>query len=265
MTMEGYVSFTFFYIFQSLASVEFGLADECKSLQTCWFNTGVFMTTFAMQELRITLDEVPEDASFMGIFKSWFVLPTSQEKESRPALTAFITEFLAGDMGIFDQYQEGRLFFSGLAPNAHNNSEGVPLMDFMRPTSITTVTGSRCGGCMREGYRRPGNLAVNVAFDIHLPAEADRAENESLQSLVNGFFNTRRVAEPIDCECKAQVDVITSTEIVDPKRAVIIHIDRFLPTPENDITGITGMCPHTAQICLSNSSQFSNHLHIFLL
>ena len=115
--MEGYVSFTFFYIFQRLASDEFGLVDECKSLQTCWFNTGVFMTTFAMQELRITLDEVPEDASFMGIFKSWFVLPTSQEKESRPALTAFITEFLAGDMSIFDQYQEGRLFFSGLAPN----------------------------------------------------------------------------------------------------------------------------------------------------
>ena len=118
---------------------------------------------------------------------------------------------------------------------------------------------------MREGYRRPGNLAVNVAFDIHLPAEAEREENESLQSLVNGHFNTRRISEPIDCECKEQVDVITSTEIVDPKRAVIIHIDRFLPTPENDITGITGMGSPTAQICLLISSQFSNLIHICLL
>ena len=68
MTMEGYVSFIFIHIFQRLASDEFGLADECKSLQICWFNTGIFMTTFGMQELRITLDEVSEDASFMGNF-----------------------------------------------------------------------------------------------------------------------------------------------------------------------------------------------------
>ena len=203
------------------------------------------MVTYVMHELRIMMDDIPEDGSFMGIFKSWFVLSTSEEVDSVPALTAFIREFLAGDMTVFNSYQEARLFFSGLAPNAQNESEGVPLMDFMQPTSVTTVTRNRCEGCMNEGYLRPGNLTRNVAFDIHLPPQ--RGEIESLQSLIDTHFNRQRRAEQVNCECNSQVDVITYTEILEPKRAVLIHIDRFLPTPANDIRGITGRL-HTAQI-----------------
>ena len=202
------------------------------------------MSIYIMHELGILLDEEFEANSFMGIFKSWFHLPASKVEDSRPALTAFIREFLAGDMTIFDNYQEARLFFASLAPNPQNRTEGVPLMGFMQPTSVETVSRDPCEGCGDAGYRRPGNFTTNEAFDIPLPDQ--RAENESLQSLVDMYFNVHRDGELISCSCKGQVNVITYTQILDPKRAVLIHIDRFLPTPERDIRGITGML-HTPQ------------------
>ena len=194
------------------------------------------------------MDEVQEDDTFLGILKSWFTMQTSAVTESRPALARFIQEFLAGDQTIFDRTQESRLFFSGLAPNQATNSIGVPLMDFMQPSSVTIVSKDRCLQCqIQAGYVRPGNLATNVAFDIHMPAE--RAPNESIQTLINHFFNTQRRVQLVDCvnpQCRSQVNVATYTEIVDPKEGVIIHIDRFLPTPENDIRGITGKHPHSS-------------------
>ena len=74
-------------------------------------------------------------------------------------------------------------------------------------------------------------------LDMYLPVEFDQHEN--VQSLINKHLNT---VEYVNCDnkvCKAQVQVKTKKEILHSQEAVIIHIDRFLPTPENDIRGIT--------------------------
>ena len=228
--------------------IGFNKKKTMSFLQTCWFNSGSHLSIFLLRQRGATLDEIPEDDSFMGIFKSWYTLAAPEQRESRPALARFIQEFLANDVAIFDRTQESRLFFFGLAPNPATNSFGVPLFDYVQPTTITFVNKDRCPQCQDPGYVRPGNLATNVAFDIHLPLAIDRDPNESLQSLVDDFFNVQQRGELADCsnpQCSSQVNVATYIRVVDGKEAVIINIDRFLPTPGNDVRGITGK-PQTA-------------------
>ena len=187
------------------------------------------------------MDDVPAGNDFLGSFKAWFEMKNSAIRDPQPVLRKFIQEFLGGDLNYENTFQECRLFFSGLAPNPVTESQGLPFFGFMRPSSITTVEKNHCRQCNEApGYLRPGDVVENVVFDMYLPAEYD--QHESIQGLINTHFNANANFVYVDCEnqqCNSPVHVKTTIKILEPKDAVVIHIDRFLPTPENDIRGIT--------------------------
>ena len=69
------------------------------------------MTIYVMKKLEKNMDGVPDGNSFIGCFKQWFELKTSETRDSLPVQQKFIEEFLAGDMTYAEEYQSAGSFY----------------------------------------------------------------------------------------------------------------------------------------------------------